>query len=164
MTAAGRGSGVEDRDGVWLHGTALSRPATVLQLILTLFGVGALVIGLVLFVTGVPGPHVFQWTRAIGWGIAGLIISDAVLSPAAVLLGVLVLRRLPQRQQPVARAGLLGLVSLMIVVLVMAGSRGHQQNPTAVPNDPWPAAAVGVSVIMLVVVGWEIALLRRQHD
>ncbi|SDS40579.1 hypothetical protein [Microlunatus soli] len=152
-----------DRGSDWLSGEPLSRPATVLQVIMIVLGLALLLTGMVLFVTGVPGPQAFQWTRAIGWGIAGLIISDVVLSPVAIVLGVLVLRRLPPEQQPVARAALFGLICLLIVVLVMAGARGHQQNPTAVPNDPLPAAVVGVAVIISVLLVWEIVLLVRRR-
>lgn len=159
------GAGPESVAGPgWLVGAALSRPARMLRLIMIVAGAVGLLVGLQQFVAAVPGPQLFQWTRAIGWGVAGLLITDGVLWPLAALLGAVALPRLPARQRPVARGVLLAAGCLGLVALIVVGARTHRQNPTAVANAPSAGLLAGAALILGAVVVAELVALRRRPD
>lgn len=92
---------------------------------LTLVGLGVVLglVGVYAFVTAVD---VSQWIGAGVWLAAGVAAHDALLAPAALMLGVVLLPRLPARFRGPARGVLLALavgVMLSVPLLVTGGLR-----------------------------------------
>ena len=86
-------------------------------------GVGLAAVGAYAFLTAVdPG----QWVGAVAWVAAGIAAHDALLAPLALILGFLVLPRLPERARGPARGALLALAAVTIItvpLLVTGGLR-----------------------------------------
>lgn len=109
-------------------------------------GAGLMVLGAVVGVTSVPRE---QWPSVALWLAGGVAVHDAVLAPLAVVLGLVVLPRVPPAWRPALRGAALGAAVLAVVaVAVVAGAAGRR-NPSVVPQDP--AASVAVALALLVV-------------
>ena len=83
-------------------------------------GVALAAVGAYAFVTAVdPG----QWIGTVAWVAAGIAAHDALLAPLAVVVGFLLLPRLPARVHGPARAVLLALavVTILTVPLLVTG-------------------------------------------
>ena len=88
-----------------------------------------------------------QWTSALLWLAGGVVVHDAVLAPAALVLGALVLPRVPPVWRGPLRGGLLAAGALaLLAVALLAGAAGRR-NWSVVPHDPVPAIATAVLVI-----------------
>lgn len=96
--------------------------ATRISLICLGIALGA--VGLYAFVTAVDPA---QWVGAAAWSAAGVAAHDALLAPAALVLGVLLLHRLPGRLRGPARGVLLAVAVVALLtlpLLVTGGLRG----------------------------------------
>ena len=86
-------------------------------------GVLLVVVGAYAFLTAVdPG----QWVGAVAWVAAGIAAHDALLAPVALVVGFLLLPRLPDRARGPARGALLAVAVLTILtvpLLVTGGVR-----------------------------------------
>lgn len=77
-------------------------------------GVVLALVGVYAFLTAVePG----QWLGAVAWAAAGIAAHDGLLAPTAVVVGFLLLPRLPQRALGPSRGLLLALVVLTILTV-----------------------------------------------
>jgi hypothetical protein len=121
--------------------------------------------GLLLLITRVRIP---DWFRLARWGAAGIIVNDALIAPAAMVIGALLLRRVPVGYRWPLRSGLLAAGCLSIMILIAAGARRYRQNPTVVPTDPTSAATIGVIALVIIIAAVEAVLIiirrRRDHD
>ncbi len=90
-----------------------------------------------------------DWWPVLRWGVAGIVVHDALLAPIGIVLVLLVFRRVSGSARPLLRAGLLGLASVGFLVLALAGARARRQNPTVLPTDPWMALIFGVGSVVL---------------
>lgn len=112
-------------------------------------GVGTMVLGVVVGVTSVPDE---QWPSVALWLAGGVAVHDAVLAPLAVVLGLVVLPRVPPAWRPALRGAALGAAVLAVVaVAVVAGAAGRR-NPSVVPRDPATSVAVSLAVLVVAVV------------
>ena len=83
-------------------------------------GVALALVGAYAFVSAVdPG----QWVGAIAWVAAGIAAHDGLLAPIAVVVGFLLLPRVPERARGPARAALLALavVTILTIPLLVTG-------------------------------------------
>ncbi|MEO8517789.1 MAG: hypothetical protein ABI438_01315 [Dermatophilaceae bacterium] len=83
----------------------------------TRIGLGALgvvlgLIGAYAFVTGVPGR---QWLGVFTWLGGGVVAHDAVIAPAAALVGLVVLSRQPARFRAPMRVVALAVASVALI-------------------------------------------------
>ena len=67
------------------------------------------------------------------WLAGGVAVHDAVLAPAAVVLGALVLPRVPVGWRPALRAGTLAAAVLGIVAVVIVAASRIRRDPSVVP-------------------------------
>jgi hypothetical protein len=75
-------------------------------------GVAIGLLGLYFFVTAVPSR---QWLGVVTWLGAGVVAHDAVIAPAAVLLGLAVFALVPHRSRAPMRVAALGAASLLLI-------------------------------------------------
>jgi hypothetical protein len=87
------------------------------RMVLVAGGVGVGLVGVYAFVTSVP---VRQWIGVGVWLGGGVAVHDALLAPASVVLGWLVVRRSPQRWRPALRTGLLAVATVLVIALPLA--------------------------------------------
>lgn len=83
-------------------------------------GVVLALVGAYAFLTAVdPG----QWVGTVAWVAAGIAGHDALLAPVALVIGFLLLPRVPQRARGPARGALLVLavVTILTVPLLVTG-------------------------------------------
>lgn len=138
---------------------SLRNPDKGLRLVLGAVGVGFAAWGGWKMVTTFAAN---DWWPVLRWGVAGIVVHDALLAPIGIALGVLVFRRVNGAARPLLRAGLLGLASVGFLVLALAGARTNRQNPTVLPTDPQMALLFGVgSVVLGLVVAAIVARLLR---
>ncbi len=117
------------------------------RLVIGVVGVAAIGFGLLVGLREVP---VAAWWPVGRWLVAGILAHDAVLAPISVLLGLVVLRRVPDRWRPTARAALLALgASLLLLACVLVAS-GLRRNPTVLPFPAW-ASVLGAMVLVVAV-------------
>ncbi len=110
-------------------------------------GVLVMAVGVVILVQDVPAQS--RWP-VLRWLVGGLVVHDALLAPAAVLLGVLVLRRAPDRLGTVLRAGLLAAAALGFLLLMVVMGSMLRRNPTVLPVDQW-VSFLGATVLLALV-------------
>lgn len=109
-------------------------------------GVLAVALGLRLGVGAVP---VSQWWPVARWLAGGVVLHDAVLAPVAVVMGVVVLRRVPVAVRSALRVALLGAGSFgFLLVCVVAGS-GTRRNPTVLPQTLASAVSAAAVAVLL---------------
>ncbi len=113
-------------------------------------GVLILAVGVVILLPDIPAQS--RWP-VLRWLVGGLIVHDAVLAPAAVLLGVLVLRRVSDRLGGVLRAGLLAAAALGFLLLMVVMGSLLRRNPTVLPVDPTVSFFGAVVLLGLVCAG-----------
>ncbi|SDS10374.1 hypothetical protein SAMN04489860_0802 [Paraoerskovia marina] len=103
-----------------------------------------------------------QWVSVLLWLAGGIVVHDAVLAPVAILLGLVVLPRVPETWRPALRGGLLALgVLALLGVGVFMGAEGRR-NPSVVPQDPLAAVLVALAVVVVgVVIGGLVTTRRR---
>ncbi len=110
-------------------------------------GVLVMAVGVLSLVQDVPAQN--RWP-VLRWLVGGLVLHDAVLAPAAVLLGVLVLRRVPDRLGGLLRAGLLAAAALGFLLLMVVMGSMLRRNPTVLPVDQW-ISFLGATVLLALV-------------
>jgi len=111
---------------------------TVARLGLLGAGVALVGVGVVVGLTSVPQG---QWPSVLLW-LAGA---------AAVVLGALVLPRVPVGWRPALRAGALGAVVLAIVAVVIVVASGMRRDPSVVPVPLSTSLVVAAAVLVLAV-------------
>lgn len=75
-------------------------------------GVLLILVGLWSFVTGVPTR---QWPGVVTW-LGGVVVAhDAVIAPAAVLIGLAVFAFLPRRLRPPMRVAAVGVATVALI-------------------------------------------------
>jgi len=121
---------------------------TVARLALLGAGVALVGVGVVVGLTSVPQG---QWPSVLLWLAGGVAVHDAVLAPAAVVLGALVLPRVPVGWRPALRAGALGAVVLAIVAVVIVVASGMRRDPSVVPVPLSTSLVVASAVLVLAV-------------
>jgi hypothetical protein len=126
---------------------------------------GLLAVGLALMAfgafTGLITVPSSQWLSAAIWLAGGVAVHDAVLAPLAVVIGVVVLPRVPQTWRVPLRGGALGAgVLAVFAVAVTAGAAGRR-NDSVVPVDPAISLPVAAAVL-LAAVGLGILVERRR--
>ena len=121
---------------------------TVARLGLLGAGVALVGVGVVVGLTSVPQG---QWPSVLLWLAGGVAVHDAVLAPAAVVLGALVLPRVPVGWRPALRAGALGAVVLAIVAVVIVVASGMRRDPSVVPVPLSTSLVVAAAVLVLAV-------------
>jgi hypothetical protein len=123
---------------------------TIVRAALAVLGGCAVAYGLFLVLTQVSIP---DWFRLARWGLSAWLINDLVLMPLCLLLGHLVLRRLPHHRRMPLRTGLLAVGSLVIITAIAVGARAHQKNPTAEVTPPLPALLItgGITVLAVII-------------
>ncbi len=130
------------------------------RLVLLAVGVGLVMVGAVVGLTSVPQR---QWPSVLLWMAGGVAVHDAVLAPAAVLLGLAVLPRVPPPWRPALRAGALGAVVLTVLAVVVVVARGLRRNDSVVPVPPTTSLVVAAAVLVLaVMVGAAVGTLVRR--
>ena len=117
---------------------------------LVLLAVGAAMVGVgaVVGLTSVPQR---QWPSVLLWMAGGVAVHDAVLAPAAVLLGLVVLPRVPAPWRPALRAGALGALVLGGFSVVVVVAHGLRRNDSVVPVPPTTSVVVAAAVLALAV-------------
>jgi len=83
-------------------------------------GVALCLVGAWTFVTGVPAR---QWLGVGTWLAGGVVGHDALLAPAALVLGWLVLPRVAARWRPVLRTALLACATASLILLPLLATR-----------------------------------------
>ncbi|GEK21011.1 hypothetical protein [Cellulomonas xylanilytica] len=127
---------------------------------LVLMGAGVVLIGVgvVVGLTSVPQG---QWPSVLLWLAGGVAVHDVVLAPAAVVLGALVLPRVPVGWRPALRAGALGAVVLAIFAAVIVVAAGVRRDPSVVPVPLTTSLVVATAVLVLaVLVGAAVGTAR----
>lgn len=102
-----------------------------------------------------------QWLSVFLWLAGGVVVHDAVLAPLAILIGLVVLPRVPQAWRPAFRGGLLALgVLALLGVGVFMGAAGRR-NDSVVPQEPLAAVLVALAVVVVgVVIGGLVSAHR----
>jgi hypothetical protein len=95
-------------------------------------------------------PQVRQVTE---WAVAGVLLHDAVLAPAAVGLGWLGDRLLPRRAAQAATLALLLIGTLTIVAIPVLDGAAAGPNPTLLDRDYTTGWLLAVGVLVLGVAG-----------
>ncbi|MDQ0374625.1 hypothetical protein [Cellulomonas humilata] len=127
---------------------------------LVLLGAGVVLVGVgvVVGLTSVPQG---QWPSVLLWLAGGVAVHDAVLAPAAVVLGALVLPRVPVGWRPALRAGALGAAVLAIFAVVIVVASGMRRDPSVVPVPLTTSLVVATAVLVLaVLVGAAVGTAR----
>ncbi|ROS72068.1 hypothetical protein [Cellulomonas sp. PhB143] len=138
-----------------------SRGVAVGRALLALGGVAMIAWGAYVAVTRVPSS---QWPSALVWLAGGIVLHDAVLAPVAIVVGALVLPRVPAPWRPALRGGMLALGVLAIFAVALLAGSAHRRNASVVPQDPLAALAVALGVLVVgVLLGawWAVAARRR---
>ncbi|MBO9555140.1 hypothetical protein [Cellulomonas sp.] len=121
------------------------------RLVLLGVGVGLVAAGAVIGLTSIP-QH--QWPSVLVWLAGGVAVHDAVLAPTAVVLGLVVLPRVPAPWRPALRAGALGAVVLALFSVVVVVGHAARRNPSVVPVPPTTSLVVaGALLVLAVMVG-----------
>lgn len=122
-------------------------PDRALRVFLAATGLAAMGVGLVIGLRDVP---VDQWWPVARWLAGGVLLHDAVIAPLSLLVGVLVLRRVPPRFRTALRAGLLTLGAAAVLVLCVAAAQRIGRNPTLVVTSPgWVVAGAVIAVLLV---------------
>lgn len=132
------------------------------RLVLLALGIVLMGTGVVIGLTTVPQG---QWPSVLLWLAGGVAVHDALLAPAAVLIGMVVLPRVPPGWRPALRAGALGaaVLSLFAVVIVVAASM--RRDPSVVPVPPTTSLVVATSALVLaVIVGAALGTMRHRRS
>lgn len=126
-----------------------TRAQLVVRLVLAAAGVAALAVG-----ARSAWLHLLdQWWPVLRWATGGVLVHDLLLAPLALLLGVLVLRRVPPGWRDPLRGALLGLATAAVLVLPLLQSPARRWNTTILPTPG------GVSVLVAVLVPLAGALI-----
>lgn len=118
-------------------------------------GVVVMAVGAYRLATEVP---LDQLPRVGAWALGAVAVHDAVLAPAALVLGWLSSRAVPEPARAPLRAGLLVLASLVVVAVPLLRSTSPAANASVVPGDP--ARSLLVLVALTVLTSVAVAVLR----
>ena len=100
-----------------------------------------------------------DWPATAVWLLAGVLLHDFVLVPAAAVAGWLVTRVVPGTVRPVVRAGLVVAALVTAVALPVVSGRGDPGNPSSTPLD-YPR---NLALVLLAVAAGTAALAVRRH-
>lgn len=137
-------------------GTAAGRRISWLRTGLVLLGLLLIARGAAALLLDVPAG---QWLRVGLWLAGGIVVHDAVLAPAAVLAGRVLLPRLPPAVAPAARAAWLAAVSTAVIGLPLLVGARSRANPTVIPGHP--LLNVALALVLLLAGCAAAALLAR---
>jgi len=129
---------------------------------LALLGLGVVLIGtgVVVGLTTVPQG---QWPSVLIWLAGGVAVHDALLAPTAILLGLVVLPRVPADWRPALRAGALGAAVLAILAVVIVAAASMRRDPSVVPVPLSTSLVVASGVLVLAVMtGAALGTARRR--
>ena len=129
---------------------------------LALLGLGVVLVGtgVVIGLTTVPQG---QWPSVLLWLAGGVAVHDAVLAPTAILVGLVVLPRVPPDWRPALRAGALGAVVLALFALVIVVASSMRRDPSVVPVPLSTSLVVATAVLFLsVMIGAAVGTARRR--
>lgn len=132
------------------------------RLLLGTIGVGFGLWGVFKIFTAMAGPD--RWAT-LRWFVAGILVHDAVIAPAAVVIGLVVFALVRGHLQAWLRPILLGLACLAVFLGVLLGARPSRQNATVLPTDPALAALIGFGAlaVALLVARTVVGISRRHH-
>ncbi|GII97861.1 hypothetical protein CLV28_2224 [Sediminihabitans luteus] len=137
-----------------------SRGQAALRWVLWIGGAALLAFGVLTALTTVPSTS--QRINVLLWLAGGVVVHDAVLVPLALLVGVVVLPRVPPSWRPALRGGLLALAVLGIVAVALVAGAATRANPSVVPQDVGAALALaGIVLVVGVLVGMFLGGARR---
>ena len=129
---------------------------------LALLGLGVVLVGtgVVIGLTTVPQG---QWPSVLLWLAGGVAVHDAVLAPTAILVGLVVLPRVPPDWRPALRAGALGAVVLALFALVIVVASSMRRDPSVVPVPLSTSLVVATAVLILsVMIGAAVGTARSR--
>jgi len=86
------------------------------------------------------------WWPVLRWAAGGVLVHDLLLAPLALLLGVLVLPRVPPAWRDPLRGALLGLATAAVLLLPLLQSPARRWNATILPTPGWVSVLVAVLV------------------
>jgi hypothetical protein len=119
----------------------------LVRLALGAAGVVAMGAGLLIGVREIPPD---DWWPVARWLAGGLVVHDALVAPAAVVLGVVVLRRVPPSWQHGLRTALLAVGALGFLLVCVLVASGMRRNPTVLPGDPVVSALGALALVVVV--------------
>jgi len=125
-----------------------------------LLGTGVVLVGVgvVVGLTSVPPS---QWQSVLLWLAGGVAVHDVVLAPTALVLGALVLPRVPVGWRPALRSGALGAAVLAILAVVIVVASGMRRDPSVVPVPVTTSLVLATAVLVLaVLVGAAVGTAR----
>ena len=121
-------------------------------------GVAGLVYGLVLLVGLGPA----QVLPVLGWVLGGIVVHDAVLAPAVVLLGLLLARGAPARLRTTLLRVVVVLGPLTLVAVPVLGRFGARPDNQTLLDRPYWVGYLLISVLVVAVAATD--LRRRPAD
>ncbi len=132
---------------------------TLIRAVLLLLGMVGGVIGPIDLVPAVP--HLADKVTFLAWFLTPAVLSDALLMPAAAVIGLAAGRLLPHWLRAPVVAGAVLSAALFAVALPFLGRPGLRPDNPSLLNRNYPLGFVAVvAVIWAGVLGW--ALLRRR--
>jgi hypothetical protein len=110
--------------------------------------------------------HPAKLVDVVVWLVVGVLVHDAVVAPLVVVVGVLVVPRLPRSGRPAVVAGLVVLLTVTLAAVPVIGRFGARpDNPTLLDRPYvvlWLVFAALVAAVVLVVVAVGAAASRRR--
>jgi hypothetical protein len=124
------------------------------------------VTGVVLVLVGLyhlAGTSLSDLGNLVLWLAGGVVAHDAVIAPLVVLVGFVVLPRLPSGSRAPATAGFVVLLSVTLLAVPAIGRFGARDDVPSLLNRPYGALwLVFVALVLLVVV--VASVLRRRRS
>ncbi|BDZ42478.1 hypothetical protein GCM10025865_17770 [Paraoerskovia sediminicola] len=160
LSGGGTRSGPSARDRYDAVPDSGGRGVAVWRTAFAVVGVAMLAWGVYLGITRVPSS---QWLGVLVWLAGGIVVHDVILAPIGILVGLLVLPRVPASWRPALRGGMLALGVLAIFAVALFFGAAGRRNPSAVPQDPVAAVVVALVVIavgVVVAIGWRAVRSR----
>jgi hypothetical protein len=103
--------------------------------------------------------HPAKLVDVVVWLVAGVLVHDAVVAPLVVVVGVLVVPRLPRSGRPAVVAGLVVLLAVTLVAVPVIGRFGARaDNPTLLDR---PYAVLWLVFAALVAAGVAVSVAAR---
>jgi hypothetical protein len=121
--------------------------------------------GVVLVLVGLyhlAGTSLSDLGNVVLWLAGGVIAHDAVIAPLVVLLGFVVLPRLPSGSRAPATAGFVVLLSVTLLAVPAIGRFGARDDVPSLLNRPYGALWLLFAALVLLVVVVASVLRRRR--
>ncbi|MDO9380710.1 MAG: hypothetical protein Q7T56_17845 [Nocardioidaceae bacterium] len=133
---------------------------TVTRGVLLLAGLAAGVYGAVLLLQ-------LDFSRLLStvvWLAGGVVLHDFVLAPVVVVLGVLLVRVVPDAaRRPATVAAVVWGTVTVAALPVLSGQGGKPDNATLLDRPYWTAWLVLTALVLLATVGASLLAARRDH-